>query len=206
MKRHSANDMCERNDFRSLFASPASQLHRLCYTLTGDEELTARVLDAALEQSLKGAEGVFREWMLSWARRLTIKVCIELVRPAISNIVPRPYFAHLMAPDLVNPMDLERVLSQPSEVLQKSLLRLDTLSRFVFVLRALEGYSRRDTGLLLNLDDRNCEWVYYQAAFGLQAAVGKSIHVQLDLEVTSLRQAWLRNVAHTEEQNRTVAA
>lgn len=206
MKRPSANNMCERNDFRSLFASPASQLHWLCYTLTGDEELTGKVLAAALEQSLKGAEGVFREWMLSWARRLTIKVCIALVRPAESHIAQRPYFSKLMAPELVNSADLERVLSQPSDVLQKSLLKLDTLARFVFVLRAVEGCSRRDTGLLLNLDDRTCEWIYYQAAFGLQAAADRSINVQPDLETTSLRQGWWRSSMRAEEQNPTVTA
>jgi DNA-directed RNA polymerase specialized sigma24 family protein len=52
----------------------------------------------------------------------------------------------------------------PSTVLQEQLLELDPLSRFVFVLRALEGYSRRETSLLLNIDDRTCEWVYLRAA------------------------------------------
>ncbi len=84
-------------------ASSASQLHWLCYTLTGDEELTAKVLDAALEQSLKGADGVFREWMLSWARRLTIKVCVSnAFARRQSNIAQRPYFSQLMTPGLVN--------------------------------------------------------------------------------------------------------
>lgn len=108
MKGNSSNDMCGQNDFRRLFGSSASQLHWLCYTLTGDEELTAKVLDAALEQSLKGADGVFREWMLSWARRLTIKVCVRIVRPAASNIAQRPYFSQLMTPGLVNSLDLEK--------------------------------------------------------------------------------------------------
>lgn len=45
------------------------------------------------------------------------------------------------------------------------------LARFVFVLRALEGYSRRDTALLLNLDDRTCERLYYQAVTEIQPNV-----------------------------------
>jgi hypothetical protein len=51
------------------------------------------------------------------------------------------------------------------------LLRLDALSRFVFVLRALEGDSRRDTSLLLSIDDRVCEWVYLWAASALYSGV-----------------------------------
>ena len=58
MKTNTANNMCDSDDFRSLFASPTNQLHWLCYTLTGNEELSAKVLKAALEQSLKGADDV----------------------------------------------------------------------------------------------------------------------------------------------------
>lgn len=172
MKTNTANQMCDGEDFRSLFASPTNQLEWLCYTLTGNKELSGKVLKAALEQSLRGADGVFREWMLSWARRLTIKVCIELVRPAASRIMQRPYFSHVMATGLVDSSELEIVLSQPSDLLQQSLLSLEPLPRFVFVLRALEGYSRRDTGLLLNLDDRTCEWIYSQATIEMRGRIG----------------------------------
>jgi len=33
----------------------------------------------------------------------------------------------------------------------------------VFALRAIEEYSRRDTALLLDIDDRTCEWIYSEA-------------------------------------------
>lgn len=205
MKRNSVNDMCKQNDFRKLFGSATAQLHWLCYTLTGDEELTSKVLDAALEQSLKGADAVFREWMLSWARRLTIKVCIAIVRPAALNITQRPYFSQLTTLGLVNSRDLGNVLAQPSEELQRNLLQLDPVSRFVFVLWALEGYSRRDTALLLDLDDRTCEWTYSQAAWALQGATERAGNGSKELELVSSR-CPTANATIADEQNRSVPA
>jgi len=63
---------------------------------------------------------------------------------------------------------LELALSQPSEVLQRRLLNLDPLPRFVFVLRALEGYSRHDTALLLEIGDRTCESIYISSLEAVQ--------------------------------------
>jgi hypothetical protein len=74
-------DRCTQNDYVRLFADSAEPLRWLCYTLTGNEELSEKVLRAAFEQSLKGADCVFRDWMASWARRLIIQACIALMRP-----------------------------------------------------------------------------------------------------------------------------
>ena len=74
-------DRCTQNDYVRLFADSAEPLRWLCYTLTGDEELSEKVLKAAFEQSLRGADCVFREWMVSWVRRLIIQACIALMRP-----------------------------------------------------------------------------------------------------------------------------
>jgi DNA-directed RNA polymerase specialized sigma24 family protein len=167
MKRNSNFEKCTESDYQGLFASSKEELRWLCYMLTGDVELSDKALNAALEQSQKGAGGVFREWMLSWARRLIIKFCIVTVRPAPSG----PLFHSLQLIGLADSDRLAIVLSLPSEVLQQELLGLDALSRFVFVLRALEGYSRRDTALLLNIDDRTCEWVYSQTVRALAADV-----------------------------------
>src|SRR5262252_5235613 len=74
-------DRCTQNDYVQLFADSAEPLAWLCYTLTGDKALSEKVLGAALEQSLKGADRVFRDWMVSWARRLIIQACIRHMRP-----------------------------------------------------------------------------------------------------------------------------
>jgi DNA-directed RNA polymerase specialized sigma24 family protein len=168
MTRRFLDERCTSNDYRRLFAGSAERLGWLCYLLTGNEKLSEKLLDAALEQSLKGADHVFREWMVSWARRLIVRVCIETMRPQIAEVAQAAY---LLPPMRLGAIDQERlspVLSLPADVLQERLLELDVLSRFVFVLRALEGYSRRETSLLLNIDDRCCEWTYVRAAESLE--------------------------------------
>ena len=165
-------DGCTQNDYVRLFADSAEPLRWLCYSLTGDEELSERVLKAALEQCLKGAERVFRDWMVSWARRLIIRARAEITHPWNSAIAQEGYPVLPMRWDAVSRQRLDAVLSLPLEILQQRLLRLDALSRFVLVLRAIEGYSRRETALLLNLDDRLCEWVYVRAVEALEAEHG----------------------------------
>jgi DNA-directed RNA polymerase specialized sigma24 family protein len=155
-------DKCTQDDYVKLFASSAEPLRWLSETLTGDEELSERVLAAALEQSLKGADCVFREWMVSWARRLIITSCAEIVKPWNSAGSEEFYPLFPIRLDVVDHDRIEALISLPSDVLQERLLRLNSLHRFVFILRMLEGYSRRETSLLLNISDRLCEWVYVQ--------------------------------------------
>jgi DNA-directed RNA polymerase specialized sigma24 family protein len=160
-------DRCAANDYVRLFADSASSLRWLCCTLTGNDELSEKILSAALEHSLKGAERVFRDWMLGWARRLVIRACIELTKPWSELFSQSTYPLPPMILDSVNRDHLAELADLPADLLQQALLRQDSLSRFVFVLRALEGYSRRDTALLLNLDDRTCEWIYVRAVSAL---------------------------------------
>jgi len=159
-------DKCTQNDYVQLFTDSAEPLHWLCYTLTGDEALSERVLNAALEQSLKGADRVFRDWMVSWARRLIIQACIRLVRPTGQGEAECLCLHNRRDQDISDLLEL--ALSQPSEVLQQRLLNLDPLPRFVFVLRELEGYSRRETALLLEIGERTCESMYIAALEAVQ--------------------------------------
>lgn len=158
------NDKCTKSDYRQLFAGSAEPLRWLCDTLTGDLQFSDRILKAALTQSLKDAEHVFRERMASWARRLIIKACIETMRPWKSSLAEVAYQLYAMRLAAIDPADVARTINVSAGVLQPRLLRLDVLSRFVFVLRAIEGYRRRETALLLNIDDRVCEWTYLRAA------------------------------------------
>jgi DNA-directed RNA polymerase specialized sigma24 family protein len=160
-------DRCTQNDYVRLFADSAEPLRWLCYTLTGDEELSEKVLKAAFEQSLKGADCVFRDWMMSWARRLIIQACIALMRPT-GNSLEDCVCLHAGEDSSGVSDQLELALGQPSDTLQQRLLQLDRLPRFVFVLRALEGYSRRETALLLEIGDRACESIFVSALGAVQ--------------------------------------
>ena len=169
MTRRLPDERCTSSDYRQLFAGSAERLRWLCYILTGNEELSDKLLDAALEQSLKGSDHVFREWMVSWARRLIIRVCIDSVQAQITKIAQSAYVLPPMRIEAIDPERLSDVLALSADVFQERLLQQDILSRFVFVLRALEGYSRRETSLLLNIDDRSCEWVYQRTLQLLEA-------------------------------------
>ena len=185
MKSTFMDDRCTESDYHELFTSSKGELRWLCYTLTGDEEFSEKALDAALQQSLKGAGHIFREWMVSWARRLIVKFCIATVRPAAPTMGTHPYYWQLADLGAVNPEQIELALSLPSDVLQWKLIRLGALCRFVFVLRALEGYSRRDTALLLNIDDRACEWAYAQAVTAIQPNVYAMRSVAAGMQLVS---------------------
>jgi DNA-directed RNA polymerase specialized sigma24 family protein len=160
-------DRCTQNDYVRLFTDSAEPLRWLCHTLTDDEELSERVLEAAFEQSLKGADCVFRDWMVSWARRLIIQACIALVRPTVSSMEECVCLNQREEGSGISDQ-LELALSQPPDALQQRLLHLDPLPRFVFVLRALEGYSRSETALLLGIGDGACEYIFIRALKAVQ--------------------------------------
>ena len=179
---YSSTEECE-----SLFASSAARLRWLCLTLTANEELADRAFESALQQSLKGASRVFQQWMASWARRQIIKSCIAIMRPAALRVAHCACSCHEMELVSADVMQADILPNLSASALQRSLLRLDVLSRFVFVLRALEGYSRRDTALLLSLRDADCEAIYSQAAH------------QLHLEATATQSAEETAISVNEE-------
>ena len=160
-------DRCTQKDYIRLFTDSAEPLRWLCNTLTGDEELSEKVLNAAFQQSLRGADCVFRDWMVSWARRLIIQACIALVKPTGLDLEECVCPNHRETGG-EGSGQLDLALSQPSDELGQRLLNLNSLSRFVFVLRAVEGYSRRDTSLLLAISDRACESIFLRAIQAVQ--------------------------------------
>jgi DNA-directed RNA polymerase specialized sigma24 family protein len=162
--RSSNRDKCTESDYQRMFTTSREQLHWLCYTLTGNAELSDQALDAALQQSLKGAGEVFRDWMWSWARRLIVKLCIAIVRPSAPKSEDRTCTCRDAESGSLSASEREILLSLPPEELQRRLLGIEPLERFAFVLRAFEGYSRHDAALLLDIEDRLCELAYLRAA------------------------------------------
>lgn len=181
MKPKFRNEKGTAGECRALFASSKAELRWLCYTLTGDTELSDKAMDAALQQSLKGASQVFREWMSNWARRLIIKFCIAIVKPAEAPLVQSASPLFPVNFGEVSMDNVRALLGLPPETLQQKLMQLDALSRFVFVLRALEGYKRRDTAVLLSIDDRACEWIYGWAASRLASEMPREATKQCEV-------------------------
>ena len=111
---------------------------------------------------------VFREWINRWARRLIIKSCIVAMREDIQSL-PQTASKYLPVPAPTSSAALVHP-ELPLQSLHARLLRLDPLARFVVVLRMLEKYSRRETALLLGVDERICDVALEAATEKLAAA------------------------------------
>jgi DNA-directed RNA polymerase specialized sigma24 family protein len=146
---------CTVDDLRDLIASSAEEFCWLSYTLTGEHARAQISLENAVDQLLNGTHLVFREWINRWARRLIIKSCIVTMREEIQSSAQS---VSKSSPFLAPPSSAVLALPEvPLQSLQTFLLRLDPLARFVVVLRMLEKYSRRETALLLGVDERACD-------------------------------------------------
>lgn len=146
---------CTAADYRRLFVSSAEEFRWLSHTLTGEHARAEISLGNAFDQLLEDDSLVFREWITNWARRLIIKSCIATMREALRKSAQK-----LSRQQLVPAYSSDAALMLPElspESLQACLLRLDLLSRFVLVLRMMEKYSRRETALLLEIDERICD-------------------------------------------------
>lgn len=197
MMRKFSSEKCTEREYLRLFDASAEQFHWLCYTLTGDSELANQAYDAALTQSVKSAGQVFRAWMSSWVRRQVIKSCIAVVRPTLSrndHPVCSCRATEIASADF---SACEVLRNLPGDVLQQKLLLLDVLSRFVFVLRALEEHSRRETALLLNLDDGSCDSIYSQATKAMGASLADLTNARKREAVSqnAARESWWGDIA-----------
>jgi hypothetical protein len=124
-----------RADFCRIFAEEMNGFYLLALLLTADSEKAERCVVAGLGDCVKG-NAVFKEWAQSWARRTIILHAIQIMAPAQGKLVAR----QTSMPDLEKP-EVAREL--------RTVVKLDALERFVFVMSVLEGYSVQDCSILL---------------------------------------------------------
>jgi hypothetical protein len=90
--------------------------------------------------------------LATWARRLEIKDCVAALRPWSSA-------SEHGACSLGRPLThedrelLTRVVESPSDSLRLRLQELCVLAGFSFVLRAMGGFSQKQTALMLNVSE-----------------------------------------------------
>lgn len=138
----------------ALFMHEAAQFRLLCDILTADEQLSRSSFDDAAHRSMESAAGVFREYILPWTRRMVIKSCIRVMWTEIQNKARRS--SSVITQALPDRVGSEPICQVTLKALKGELVHLDALSRFVFVMRVLENYSRRETALLLGIDEITC--------------------------------------------------
>jgi DNA-directed RNA polymerase specialized sigma24 family protein len=138
----------------------------LGWVLTGDEDLTNSILHAAQEQTGLGREPGRDELLATWARRLVIKDCVAALRPWTSASEHGPCSIGRTLTHEDREL-LTRVVESPSDSLRLRLQALCVLARFAFVLRAMEGFSQKQTALVLNVSQEECDRAYLQASLTL---------------------------------------
>jgi len=131
-------------DFCRIFTEDMRNLYWLSFILTADPGKAEQCFVAGLGDCFAG-NGVFKEWARSWAKRTIIKNAIRLILPeftsasgASNNTVLN---RHETAAGNHLPVAEEREIS--------AILDLDPFDRFAFVMSVLEGFSDRDSALLL---------------------------------------------------------
>jgi len=119
-------------DFCRVFSEKMDRLYLLALLLTADAGKAEQCLVAGIGDSVVGNR-IFKEWAYSWARRTVIQQAIRMMEPAQKRLAPANT-------ELVG-LEIEPRLA--------SILKLDVLERFVFVMSVLEGYSSQDCSILL---------------------------------------------------------
>jgi len=140
-ERGRTNEYATREDLYRMFAENLDGLYQLSYLLTGDDEKAQQCFVAGLEDSVKG-NNVYREWAHSWAKRVIIRNAIRILRPQ-----PTDADSSLPASGVSEKNKLRIIRDGHLEI--DSLLALEDVERFVFVMTVLERYSDHESALLI---------------------------------------------------------
>ena len=132
-----------------------SMLRWLCDALIGDETLGEQISMAAQAQVGLSRHAAIDPVTMLWARRLVIKDCIAVARPARRTEIAAA----------------GQDTTAPTDALCLRLRRLGALPRFVYVLREIEGLSSRQVAALLNVSEAECETAYLTAIDALRRGV-----------------------------------
>jgi len=138
----------------SCFQDQRSVLGRLAFLITGDRSTADQAVVQACEITLQG-NSPFRDWLLEWAKAVTIASAIsngtEAIRicEAAYKDQPCPHVEHLSpGDDEERAASLDLILGVDARTL---IAELDSLCRAVLVLRVATRSSIQDCALRLNV-------------------------------------------------------
>ena len=148
-KANSRGEYATKEEFASVFECEGASLQRLALLLTANSEAAKRCLIRTFRECI-ASSSVYREWVLSWTRRMAIRNAISLVMgPGGQSFVNKND-----DPDNgLIAFSLDDSLGTFAE--SEWILDLPELDRFVFVICVLERYSIYDCALLLGRSPRD---------------------------------------------------
>lgn len=133
------------------FASERSELLWLAYLLTGDRGMSVEAVVDAMDLSDAG-NPFFRNWMISWSRKLVIAKALSAVEPQMADSVRhtrgRRCARRSETPD--RSWSLDRGTDKVQ--LERALLAIDLFPRCALLLTVFEKVSIDDAAALLNTD------------------------------------------------------
>jgi DNA-directed RNA polymerase specialized sigma24 family protein len=143
---HEGSQYASHEDFHTIFNEDLKELYQLSFLLTRDPAKAERCLVSGLEDCVSG-NPVFREWARSWAKRAIVQNAIRELKPR--SIHPDSRLSGTSFPDI------EQLLSRrDGHFAMDTVLGLENLERFVFIMSVLEHYSEHDCALLLGCSGR----------------------------------------------------
>jgi DNA-directed RNA polymerase specialized sigma24 family protein len=138
-------------DFCRIFERDMNRLYLLAFLLTADHVTAEKCFVSGMEES-KNGNLVFKDWAQSWARRLIILNAIRMIHPRPQLATADHRFANrsgLGEQAGTGHAAVVTHLETFSEEL-RAIIALPAFQRFAFVMSVLEGYSNRETSLLLD--------------------------------------------------------
>lgn len=161
------------------FAKEESELLWLAFLLTGDCEISMHVVVNAMD--IDASNPFFRNWMISWSRKLVIAKALSSVDRRMGESVRRARQLPCPTPaEIVNP-DWSLDSDTGKTELERALLAIDLFPRCALLLTVFEKVSIDDAASLLNVDR---ETVRFGKAIGL-AELTRNLAANQQFEVSA---------------------
>jgi DNA-directed RNA polymerase specialized sigma24 family protein len=133
-----------------VFEEHSAELYWLAFLLTGDREQGVAAFTRAVDFE-EGANPVFREFMISWARKLIIAQALAGIRPQLRDSLRKLQTENWSHGPLPSDSRAGRLsVSRPE--FESAVLALDAFQRCAVLLTVFERLSVAETALLLDAD------------------------------------------------------
>ncbi len=133
------------------FANEHTELLWLAFLLTGDREMSVDAVADATDMNDAG-NPFFRNWMISWSRKLVIAKALSVVEFDMAESVRRTRERRYERPAPAATENWSLDAAADKEQLERALLAIDLFPRCALLLTVFEKVSIQDTASLLNAD------------------------------------------------------
>jgi hypothetical protein len=133
------------------FANEHTELLWLAFLLTGDREMSVDAVAGATDMNDAG-NPFFRNWMISWSRKLVIAKALSVVEFDMAESVRRTRERRYDRPAPAATENWSLDAAAGKEQLEHALLAIDLFPRCALLLTVFEKVSIQDTASLLNAD------------------------------------------------------